>query len=380
MLDGARTEVVVVGGGVMGCAVAWQLARRGAQVVVLEKAVPGAEASSAAAGILGAQAETDGPGAFLSLCLASRRRWPAFVEALQADAGMSVAYRETGLFEVAFDPADAAALRARAAWMQRAGLRAELLTGDEARRREPALGHGVSAALDVPDDHSVDPRLLCRALAAAARQRGVRFEPDGEVLAIEVVERGGPGAEAEVHTRSHTFVTPHVVVAAGAWTSRLLERGPAGTTTRTEVHPMHGQMAMLDGRPGLLGRTFASHRGYLVPRADGRVVLGSTMEDRGFRKEVTAAGLRRLLELAMTVAPALGDARVVEHWSGLRPATRDGLPLIGRRADGSPLVFASGHHRNGILLTPATAAWVAAEVLGDGPALGAEVDVAAFRP
>lgn len=354
-------RVVVIGAGVMGCVTAWRLAQVGAHVTVLERAVPGAEASSAAAGILGAQCENDGPGPLLDLCLASRAMWPAFAEELREASGVNVHLLRHGLLEVCTTQEEVSIRQERAHWMHAHGLTATWLDRDDAHALQPALGPAVLGALHLPDEGQVEPRLLAKALVVAAHKAGARLVSGHTVR--EVLTQNG--RVTGVRTDLEDLAADAVVVAAGAWTDLV----PGVATRRTTIQPLHGQLLLLDaGRPPLLptlaGRHSGGRHGYIVPRGDGRVVVGATSEAIGYEKRVTDDGLTWLLALALEFVPALAGAAVLEHWSGLRPQALDGLPLLGRHSAMTGLVLASGHHRSGILLTPVTGDVVTRAVLG----------------
>jgi glycine oxidase len=345
-------DVVVVGAGLQGCGIALRLAQAGRRVVVLERSIPGAEASSAAGGILSPGVEAE-PGPFHDLCKASLDLWPAFAAEVEQLSGTWVGYRAGGTLEVSVDDRFTPVLASRATQLGRAGVEVEVLDGDAARRLEPGLSRETRGALYFPSEGSVDPRLLGRALHAAASRAGARFVP-GQVRGIAFVD----GRVAGVDHESGRIAAGAVVLAAGAWSLQVSGHGlPAGA-----VRPVRGQIAVLDTRPPLLSRVVFSDKGYVVPRPDGRILCGSTMEEAGFEKAVTAGGLLHVLELAVEVAPALSAAPVVETWSNFRPATPDGLPILGAAA--TPGLFhATGHYRNGVLLAPITADAVAAAVL-----------------
>ena len=354
-------RVVIIGGGVMGCVSAWRLAEAGVHVTVLERALPGAEASSAAAGILGAQCENEGPGPLLDLCVASRAMWPAFAAQVREASGVDVHLLQHGLLEVCTTPEEVQKRQDRAAWMQGYGLHATWLDGPAAHALQPALGPQILGALHVPDDGQVEPRLLARALALAARHAGATLLTGHTVRDVLTTA----GRVTGVRTDQTTLPADAVVVAAGAWTDLV----PGLALRRTTIAPLHGQLLMLDaGRPlftqTLAGRHSGGKHGYVVPRADGRVVVGATSEAIGYEKRVTADGLHWLLSLALEFVPGLAGAHVLEHWSGLRPQAQDGLPLLGAHPAVQGLVLASGHHRNGILLTPVTGDVVTRAVLG----------------
>ncbi len=361
-----RVDVVVVGAGVQGCAVGLRLAQAGRSVAILERAVPGAEASSAAGGILSPGVEAVEPGPFHALCVASLDRWGAFAAELERLSGLWVGYRAGGTLEVALDDAHAQVLAARAERLARSGVAVQVLDGAAVRALEPSVSRATRGALFFPEETSVDPRLLGRALSIAAARAGARFVP-GQVRRI--VAEGGRAAGVD-HERGR-IEAGAVVLAAGSWSLQVEGHGlPAGA-----VRPVRGQIAVVDTRPPLLSRVVFSGRGYLVPRADGRILCGSTMEEVGFEKAVTAGGLRAVLDIALEIAPELAGAPVVETWANFRPASPDGEPILG--AGAAPgLFYATGHTRNGILLCPVTADAVSAAVLGRPP----PVDLAPFSP
>lgn len=359
-------DVVVVGAGILGSSVALRLAQAGRKVVVLERAIPGAEASSAAGGILSPGVEALEPGPFYGLCRASLERYPAFVRDVEALSGMSVAFRTLGTLEIALDDDHAKVLAARAEKIQRHRLPVEVLEPDAVRRLEPGISGEARGALYFADESSLDPRLLGRAVYVAAARAGATFVT-GQVRRI--VLEGGRAAGVE-HDAGR-IEAERVVLAAGAWSQRVEGNGlPPGS-----VRPVRGQIALLDTRPPLLSRVVFSGHGYVVPRPDGRVLVGSTMEEVGFEKAVTAGGLRHVLDVAIGIAPALANAPVVDTWSNFRPASPDGEPILGE-GPVAGLLYATGHTRNGILLTPVTADAIAALVLGRAP----PVDLAPFSP
>jgi glycine oxidase len=361
-----KADVIVIGAGVQGCAVAWLLARAGQRVVVLERAIPGAEASSAAGGILSPGVEALEPGPFYALGRASLARYPAFLEALRRDSGLEVGYRRGGTLEVALDDDHAQLLAGRAAKIHSAGLPVTVLDDAEVRGLEPGLSPEARGALWFEDESSLDPRALGRALALAAQSAGATFLT-GRVLGIRREE----GRAAGVAHERGPIDAAAVVLAAGAWSLQVEGHGlPAGA-----VRPVRGQIAVVDTRPPLLTRVVFSGHGYAVPRSDGRILLGSTMEEAGFEKAVTAGGLRHVLEVGIGIAPAIERAPVVETWSNFRPASPDGEPILGPGATPG-LLYATGHTRNGILLCPITAEAITACVLGRPP----PVDLAPFSP
>ena len=360
-----RSDVAIIGGGIMGSAVALRLAQRGVAVTVVERAIPGAEASSAAAGILGPQMEAEGPGPLLELGLASRALYPALAAELRDATGIDVGYDRSGVLAAALDEDGARALGQRRAWQQARGLQVEALSGDEVRAREPALGPAIRAALAFPDDAQVNARELARAFSQAAAAAGARFLT-GRYVRRVVVERG---AATGLELDGDTLAAGTIVVAAGSW-SGLVEGGGVPSTV---VRPARGQLVSIETRPPLFRHVVAVHGGYLVPRRDGTVLAGSTVEMAGFRKQVTVGGLAAILTLARTLVPALADAPVTGTWSNFRPFTEDHLPVLGATPVRG-LVLATGHFRNGILLAPITAEAIA-ELVATGRS---SVDLAPF--
>jgi glycine oxidase len=367
-----RFDVAVVGAGAIGLAIAWRAATRGLRVVVLERHTPGGGASWVAAGMLApvTEARLNEP-LLLELGVASAALYPDFVEELRAQTGIDPGYQRYGTLLVARDPDEAEALERELDVRQRLGLDVARLRPSEARRLEPALAPAIRLALDIPDDHAVDPRRLTDALAAATRAGGVEVRGQADVNEVVVESDRVVGVKT---LDGDTVQAEHVVIAAGAWTGRL--RGIPDEAC-VPVHPVKGQILRLHDPtgPGLISRVLRTPGGYLVPRGDGRYVLGGTMEEKGFDTTVTAGGAFELLRDATEVLPGLSELVIDEFMAGLRPATRDGLPVIGAGAVAG-LQWAVGHFRNGILLAPVTADFVVAELLGqDRPAIAA-----AFTP
>lgn len=361
-------DCVVIGGGVMGCAIALRLAQAKARVIVLEKAIPGAEASSAAAGILAAQEEAAADGPLFELCLRSRGRFPALAAELRDATGIDIGHRESGLLSACFGEDDEARLEQRYAWQRARGLRLAWLRGAELHAAEPGLGKTVRSALAFPDDGQLEPRQYARALSIAATRAGAEFITGAYVR--RVLHDGTRVAGVEV--LGDRIDAANVIVAAGAW-STLVE----GTGLPPEaVQPMRGQIAQLETRPPAVRGTIISPRGgYVVGRADGRVLCGSTMENAGYEKAVTAGGLLHVLGVATELCPQLATAPVTETWSNFRPTTKDALPYLGA-ATLAGLFLATGHFRNGILLSPITAE-IIRELVIDGRSAW---DLAPFSP
>jgi glycine oxidase len=363
-------DVVVVGGGAIGLASAWRLACRGASVTLVDPE-PGSGASGVAAGMLAPVTEARmGEEALLRLNLASWSRWPGFAAEVEAASGSSVGYRADGTLVAALDAGDRAALDDLVARHQAMGLDVTPLRGREVRRLEPGLAPGVRAGFLAAAERSVDPPALVEALRRAATAAGVGFVA-AAVERIEAAPTTGRVAGVVVAdgAASRRIDAAAVVLAAGCRSAGIAGLSEAA---RPPVRPVRGEVLTLRQPPGppLVTHTL---RGlvhgftvYLVPRADGRLVVGATVQERGWDTRVTAGGAYELLRDALALVPGLDDAELVAARAGLRPGTPDDLPLIGRSAM-EGLVVATGHYRNGILLTPITAEAVVAAVAGDPP-------------
>jgi glycine oxidase len=361
-------DVIIVGGGVMGCASALALAKRGISVGVLERSVPGAEASSAAAGMLGAQMEMKTDSALARLCLASRALYAPLAAELYERTGIDTGYRACGVLRVAFTEAEKAHLDREFGWQVGAELPIEQLDGPGARAIEPALSTAAAAAMLFPKDGRVDPPAFLQALRIAAERAGARFRSGSYVRRVLTDANRARGLELE---DGSIIEAGHVVVAAGSWSSLV-----DGTTLPPQaVRPARGQIVELALPAPILRGIVFGPRCYLSPRNDGRVLVGSTLEFVGFQRGVTARAVRNLLDAAIELIPALAEASVGPSWSSFRPHTPDELPLIGPTTV-ERLSLATGHYRNGILLAPITAELIAKSIAGEplGP------DAAAFSP
>jgi glycine oxidase len=342
-------DVAVVGGGAIGLACAWRASQRGARVVVIDAGEPGAW--HVAAGMLAPVSEAEfGERELLSLGMASASRYADFCGELE-DPG----YRTCGTMVVARDRDEAEALDRLAAFRRDLGLPVSRLRPSQARRLEPALAPTIRLALDIEGDHAIDPRKLVAALFAAFSGTVVTARAAGLVVARERVT----GVTLE---DGSTVAADQVVVAAGVAVARLEMPEHA----RVPVRPVKGQVLRLrDPRgPGLTERTIRGEQAYFVPRGDGRYVLGATMEERGWDTSSTAGGVYELLRDMSEIVPGVFELEIEELTAGLRPATPDNLPAIGRGAL-QGLVWAAGHYRNGILLTPVTADLVAGALAGE---------------
>ena len=352
-------DVVVVGGGVIGLGIAWRAAQAGLGVTVVDDA-PGRGASWAAAGMLAPVTEVHyGEQPLLDLNLSAAARWPAFAAELEERTSRSVGYRRCGTLTVARDADDRAALDDLFAFQRGLGLKVERLRGRECRQLEPGLAPSIRGGFFAPGDHQVDNRAVVAALLIACERAGVRRQPSraAKVLvegdrATGVVLHGGQSLEAGT-----------VVLAAGCWSGTLAGL-PSGLMP--PVRPVKGQLLHMRG-PGdspLCRRNVRGLGVYVVPRGDGRVVVGATVEEHGFDVTVTAGGVHDLLRAAVELLPEVMELELTETVAGLRPGSPDNAPMIGPSGlDG--LVIASGHYRNGILLVPVTADAIAGLLAGD---------------
>jgi glycine oxidase len=342
-------DVAIVGGGVIGASIAFQLAGEKLRVAVFDRQEPGREASWAAAGMLSPAPDSPRDFPLAPLASESLRLYPEFVANVEAESAKSAVYARDGTLEV-FSGANAEADRdCRVRQCRQLGLSAELLDLTDARKWEPALGDGARAVAWLPEEGTVEPRELTGAVIAAARHRGVEIRQDFPVTEFTFERNRCTGVVAG----SEPFSAQHVVVAAGCFSGQLTA-GWESLARLAPTWPVRGQMLALRPRGARLRRVLRSERGYLVPRRDGRIVAGSTSEETGFEKRVTPEGVRKIFDAALDLFPGLADAELVETWSGLRPRTPDDLPILGPSGvDG--LLIATGHYRNGILLAPVTA-------------------------
>lgn len=354
----AGPAVAVVGGGICGLGIGWRLAAAGCTVDVFDRGIAGREASWAAAGMLAARVETEpGEEALLALNLESQAAWPAFAKELEDVSGIDLGYRDEGILVVAAHRDDVAELQNIHEFHRSLGLDVEWLTGGQARRLEPHLAPGVSAAVSSEKDHQVDNRQLVLALREAFLRAGGNLHENTPVEAIDVV--AGRAEGVQVGGRRHN--ADMVLLAAGAWSYDIDGVPPVA---RPPVRPLKGQVISLQMEPRapIIDRVIWGPGIYLVPRRDGTLILGATVEEKGFDSDLTAGGVFRLLESAWEILPQIEELPIKEMWVGFRPTSRDDAPILGPTpVEG--LVVATGHHRNGVLLAPLTIDAVSAFML-----------------
>jgi glycine oxidase len=355
--------VAIIGAGVVGLGIAWRLAARGVEVSVFDRGAAGAGATHAAAGMLAACAEAEpGEEALVALGRDSQARWPAFAAELEQASGIDVELRREGTLIIALTADDQARLFHHLEFQKKLELPLEWISAAETRRREPHLAGKLAGAVFSPEDHQVENRKLALALAAAARAAGASIYEHAPVATISSQGRRVDGVVL-ADGRKHT--ADAVVLAAGAW-SRGIAASIADLAPQSlpPVRPIKGQMLALRMDPAapLINHVIWGPGIYLVPRRDGRLIVGATVEERGFDATLTAGGLLTLLEAAWRAVPAIEELPIDEMWVGHRPGSRDDAPILGPGPlDG--LIYATGHHRNGILLAPVTADAIARLVL-----------------
>ena len=338
-------DAVVAGGGLIGASIAFELAAEGLSVAVFDAQHPGREASWASAGMISPAPESSEMASLLPISMASVRLYPEFIQRVEELSSRTVGYRKDGALEVLLNGTGQAEMDEILALHHGAGLRAEALSGPEAREIEPALTGELRAAIHRPDEASLDNRLLTEATLEAARRKSAEIFPGNGAKALWT---GGARCKG-LQLQNGRVEARWTVIAAGCFSAQI-----EGVTAYAPVTPAKGQMMALRCNSVNLRKDLWSGHMYLVPRHDGRIIAGSTVEYEGFDRNVTVAGMRKILSGAISLVPALESARIEETWAGLRPDTPDHLPILGP-TDLDGLLIATGHFRSGILLTPVTA-------------------------
>ena len=345
----ARSDIAIIGGGIVGLSIGWRLARRGLSVTIFERDVYACGATHAATGMLAAATEVEpGEDDLLPLTLESQRLWPDFARLLEEESGETIDYRSEGTLVVALSRDEVDRLRFRHELQTRLGLNTVWLSGSAAREREPGLRPTVAGAIFTEGDHQVDPRRVARALAKAFRKAGGILR---EHLPVEALERSG-GRVTGVITAEGVHHADTVIVCSGAWSGQM-ELAPG---LKLPVRPLKGQSLALrmDPRMPALTHIVWTEQIHLAPKGDGRLIVGASVEEKGFDTQNTAGALLALLDAAHRVLPSMEELAIDEFWTGFRPTSTDDAPIFGEvGVDG--LLVATGHHRNGILLAPVTA-------------------------
>ena len=359
-------DAVVAGGGVIGAAIALELAEAGLKVGVFDAQQPGREASWASAGMISPVPESVALAPLLPISMASVQRYPEFIARVEELSGSKVGYRKEGALDVFLDDEKQSEITQILGQHRKAGLQAEALSGQQACELEPALTAEIRAAVLRPYEASLDNRLFTEATLEAARRKGVEIHAGNGAKALLTDGRVCKGLQLA----SGSVEARWTIIAAGCFSA-----GIEGARDYAPVTPAKGQMVALRCEAVKLRRDLWNGHLYLVPRTDGRIIAGATVEYEGFDRSVTAAGMKKILTGAISLVPGLEKARVEETWAGLRPDTPDHLPILGP-TDQEGLLIATGHFRSGILLTPITAQlireWVTTEKVS--------VDWAAFSP
>jgi glycine oxidase len=370
-----NSDVLVIGGGVIGMSIARELKKKGAgKVTLLERGHLGQEASFAAAGMLTPQADAEKHGDFFDLCYEGRGLYEEFAGELKAETGIDIELETSGTLSVAFNEKDSRRLESIYRWQSAASLPVERLDGRQLLELEPFLSPEVRGAFLFPRDAQVENRLLVKALALSLEKAGVKVAENITVTTL-AAETGENGKITGAETSAGKFSAPVVVLATGAWSSLInistaidtaIHTGERNRPLPLDVIPVRGQMLSFHPGEKLFTRVIISPSGYLVPRADRRVLAGATVEKAGFDKNVTTEGLQYLLNSAHEIAPGLEKFEIVEKWAGLRPYAADGLPIIGPYNNFGGLYVATAHYRNGILLAPITARMLADHIISAG--------------
>jgi glycine oxidase len=351
------SEVLIIGGGVIGLSIARELQKKGAErITVVDRGNLGAEASWAAAGMLAPNVETDSDADFHRFGIESLELYPKFAAELLDETGIDIELDRTGTLCVAFSEDESDELHETFARQTARNVSVELLAGEEVRRLEPSISEEVRAALFYPNDWQVENRKLVAALREFARRNDIKIVENVEVSELITENQNVVGAR----TSAGNFRSDTTVIATGAWTS-FIKIGNAKMPV--SIRPIRGQMVSFSNRERLLRHVVYGHRGYLVPRTDGRILVGATVEDVGFDKTTNAEGVDSLRLAAIEILPQLANSETGETWAGLRPFADDGLPVLGEIADWRNVMIATAHYRNGILLAPKTAQIVAERII-----------------
>lgn len=341
------TDVIVIGGGVIGCSIAYFLRKAGVEVIVLDQGEIGAQASSAAAGLLAPLGSLAGPGPYADLLLASWSMFPTLVAELEEASGISVEYAQTGALRVVRNPKSSANLRKRMHEWQPLGLQMHWLSGDEARLREPLLAPDICAAVYAPEESQVKAPEIVKAFARAAENKGTKLYSHSEVLGVR---RSADMITGVYTAQGETIACNHLVIASGAWAA---ESG-IWLDVPLPVTPQRGQILSLRQPAPPLRHLIFGEAVYLAPKFDGTVVVGATKEEVGFHKQVTAGGICWLLNTAIRLATSFDGSAIEQMWAGLRPRTPDNLPILGPALQWDNVTLAVGHGSVGIMLSAIT--------------------------
>ncbi|WP_404406365.1 glycine oxidase ThiO [Jeotgalibacillus malaysiensis] len=360
-------DAIVVGGGVIGGAIAFNLSKRGMKVLLLEKDRLAGKASGAAAGMLGAQAELDGESPLFQLARTSRALFGNLADELKMTSGVEIELVEKGMLRLALTERDLQEHQRISKIHKQNGETAELLTGKEARKREPALSNEVIGAMYLEKDGQVSAPQLSLGFLKSASALGCVIKEGLEVYSLHFSN----GKITGVTTNKGDFMSSNVVVTGGAWSEKLLTK----TGLQLNMYPVKGECFSVRTEAPLLTSTIFTPGCYLVPKKDGRIIVGATVLPNTFNQKVTLEGIFSLMENARKLVPSISQGEWEKAWTGIRPQTADGLPYLDEHPDYKGLFIATGHFRNGILLSPITGEVMADLIEGKSPA----VDLSSFR-
>lgn len=363
-MNSSNQSALIIGGGIIGCTIALELLRAGFRCTIIDKGALNQEASTAAAGMLGAQVEIHHPGAFYELCEWSQQLYREWTEHIQRIGGLSPQYIDQGILRAAFTEEDELELKSRLAWIRHA----EWLTPAQMRAIEPGLSSQIRGGLSFQRDHQVHPVHLAQALKASLHKLGCDIRE--WTPAFSLIQRNG--RIQGVKTAAGELYADQVILASGAWASPLTE--PLGLTL--PLFPVKGQCISVRTAAPVIRSTVFTKGCYVVPKRDGSMIIGATQEECGFDKRCHASVIGSLHAAASRLLPELAEAEFVSTWAGLRPGTPDDLPYIGASVKAPGLLIAAGHYRNGILLAPATGKLIKQLATGEAT----ELDVAPFSP
>lgn len=350
-------EILIIGGGIIGLTLARKLHKKGfKKITIIERGNVGGESSFAAAGMLAPQAETDEINPFFHFCVDANKLYPNFARELLEETGVDIQLDKNGTLYLAFNETDAREIRRRFEWQTKTGLEVEHLTAEEIRKAEPFVSPDVREGLFFPNDWQVENRKLLAALQNYAEINSIEIVGQTEIENLLIENGKIAGAQAN----DKIFRAETVILATGAWTSLI--KTDENALAALDIKPIRGQIFSFRTAKRLFERVIYSPRGYIVPRADGRIIAGATVEDAGFDKSVTESGIEFVRQNALEIAPSLVNLQISEKWAGLRPFARDGLPILGEFPKIENLFIATAHYRNGILLAPITAEILAAKI------------------
>ena len=361
-----RADVIIIGGGIIGCATAYDLAKRNVKSLVIDKAsAVGTEASWAGAGILTSHASTHEP--YPTLCRASLALYPSLAEELRVETQIDIEYIQSGTLSVFFNPAEAAGLIGLADRRVKRGFSTEVLTAEQAWELEPALSKSIAGAVLFPEDAQVRNPKMVTALAKGAAKLGAEFQVGNPVTDFIRVSEDSAERVVGVVVNGETLYADTFVIAAGCWTGTLT----AQLDVPIRVEPAKGQIVLIEAMPPPFQHIVDGLGIYIVPRADGKILLGATVEFVGYDKTATVDGAKQMIDAGIAIAPQLAQSTFVQTWAGLRPHAKKG-PLLGYLPGYDNVVLASGHFKNGILLAPITGQLIAELVTTRQPSLSLE--------